>query len=138
MARLKYVLDTNILSERARPRPDPRVRSRLHAHMHEVCTAAPTLHELEYGLARMPDGVRKQRLARYLKGVLLLEILPYDRDAARWHAEERARLTRRGRTPPFVDGQIAAVAATNGLTLVTGNTDDFDGFTNLTVENWFA
>jgi tRNA(fMet)-specific endonuclease VapC len=138
MARLKYLLDANILSERARRRPDPGVQSRLSAHKHEVCTAAPILHELQYGVARMPDGVRKQRLARYLKGVLLLEILPYDRDAARWHAEERARLTGRGRTPPFVDGQIAAIAVTNGLTLVTRNTGDFDDFTNLSVENWFA
>ena len=47
-------------------------------------------------------------------------------------------MTRRGRVPPFVDGQIAAVAATNGLTLVTRNTDDFDDFTNLSVEDWFA
>ena len=138
MARLKYLLDTNILSERARRCPDLNVGSRLAAHAHEACTAAPVLHELEYGLVRMPDGLRKQELAGYLKWVLRLEILPYDREAARWHAEERARLTGRGRTPPFVDGQIAAIAATNGLTLVTRNTGDFDGFTDLTVENWFA
>ena len=138
MARLKYLLDTNILSERARRRPDLDVESRLDAHAHEACTAAPVLHELEYGLVRMPDGLRKQELAGYLKWVLRLEILPYDRDAARWHAEERARLAGRGRTPPFVDGQIAAIAATNGLTLVTRNTGDFDDFTDLSVANWFA
>ncbi len=138
MARLRYLLDTNVLSESSRPRPDPDVESRLDAHAHEACTAAPILHELQYGLARMPDGMRRQELARYLKWVLRLEILPYDRDAARWHAEERARLTGRGRTPPFVDGQIAAIAATNGLTLVTRNTGDFDDFTDLSVENWFA
>ena len=138
MARLRYLLDTNVLSEPSRRRPDPNVESRLDVHAHEACTSAPILHELQYGLARMPDGTRKQELARYLKRVLRLEILPYDRDAARWHAEERARLTGRGRTPPFVDGQIAAIAATNGLTLVTRNTGDFDGFTDLSVENWFA
>ena len=138
MARLKYLLDTNVLSERARRRPDPDVESRLDAHAHEACTAAPVLHELEYGLVRMPDGLRKQELAGYLKWVLRLEILPYDRDAARWHAEERARLIGRGRTPAFVDGQIAAIAAINGLTLVTRNTGDFGDFTNLSVENWFA
>ncbi len=138
MARLRYLLDTNVLSESSRRRPDPDVESRLDAHVHEACTAAPVLHELQSGLARMPDGMRKQELAGYLKWVLRLEILPYDRDAARWHAEERARLTDRGRTPPFVDGQIAAIAATNGLTLVTRNTGDFDDFTDLSVENWFA
>ena len=138
MARLRYLLDTNVLSEPSRRRPDPDVESRLDGHAHEACTAAPILHELQYGLARMPDGTRKRELARYLEWVLRLEILPYDRDAARWHAEERARLTGRGRTPPFVDGQIAAIAATNGLTLVTRNTGDFDDFTGLSVENWFA
>ena len=138
MARLRYLLDTNVLSESSRRRPDPDVESRLEAHAREACTAAPILHELQYGLARMPDGSRKQALARYLRRVLRLEILPYDREAARWHAEERARLTGRGRTPPFVDGQIAAITATNGLTLVTRNTGDFDCFTDLSVENWFA
>jgi tRNA(fMet)-specific endonuclease VapC len=38
---------------------------------------------------------------------------------------------------PF-DGQIAAIAATNDVTLVTRNAGDFDDFTNLRVENWFA
>ena len=30
MAGLRYLLDTNILSEPSRPRPDPGVQSRLH------------------------------------------------------------------------------------------------------------
>jgi hypothetical protein len=46
-------------------------------------------------------------------------ILPYDDRAAQWHAEERARLYQK--TPPFIDGQIAAVAVVNELTLITNN-----------------
>ena len=42
--------------------------------------------------------------------------------------KERARLTLIGRMPPFADGQIAAVAATNGLSLVTFNRDDYACF----------
>ena len=140
MAGLRYLLDTNVLSEPSRPSPDAGVRSRLHAHRHEVCAAAPILHEMQYGLARMPDGARKRQLVRYLEQVLRrpLLILPYDREAALWHAEERARLTARGRTPPYVDGQIAAIATTNDLTLVTRNTGDFADFANLRVANWFG
>jgi tRNA(fMet)-specific endonuclease VapC len=95
---------------------------------------------MQYGLARLPNGARKRRLTRYLDQVLRgpLQILPYDREAALWHAEERARLSLGGRTPPYVDGQIAAIAATNDVTLVTRNAGDFDDFTNLRVENWFA
>ena len=140
MAGLRYLLDTNVLSEPSRPRPDAGVQSRLRAHRNEVCTAAPILHEMQYGLARLPNGARKRRLTRYLDQVLRrpLQILPYDREAALWHAEERARLSLGGRTPPYVDGQIAAIAATNDVTLVTRNAGDFDDFTNLRVENWFA
>ena len=107
MAGLRFLLDSNILSEPSRPRPDAGVQSRLRSHRHEVCTAAPILHELHYGLARMPEGARKQQLTRYLDQVLrqLPAILPYDREAALWHAGERARLTSRGRTPPYADGQ---------------------------------
>jgi tRNA(fMet)-specific endonuclease VapC len=65
-------------------------------------------------------------------------LLPYDREAALWHAVERARLASQGRTPPFIDGQIAAVAVVNNLILVTRNTAGFADFAGLTVENWCA
>ena len=95
---------------------------------------------MRYGLARMPDGARKRRLLRYMDQVLrrLPMILPYDRDAALWHAGERARLESLGRTPPYVDGQIAAIAKVNDMVLVTRNTGDFAHFAGLEVENWFA
>jgi tRNA(fMet)-specific endonuclease VapC len=65
-------------------------------------------------------------------------ILPYDASAAAWHARERARLTRRGKRPAFVDGQIAAIAAVNDLVLVTRNLRDFSGFSGLEIESWFS
>ena len=139
MGRLSYLLDSNILSEPSRPHPNVHVQARLLAHRHAVCTAALVLHEMRYGLARMPDSRRKQALTHYLEHAVhqRLTILPYDREAAVWHAEERARLTAQGRVPPFVDGQIAAIAIVNSLTLVTRNTHDFADFAGLTVANWF-
>ena len=139
MGRLSYLLDSNILSEPSRPHPNEHVQARLLAHRHAVCTAAPVLHEMRYGVARMPEGRRKQALIHYLEYAVQqrLTIFPYDREAALWHAEERARLTTQGHTPPFIDGQIAAIAIVNSLILVTRNTDDFADFTGLTVENWF-
>lgn len=65
-----------------------------------------------------------------------MPILDYDRRAAEWHASERARLMAAGRTPPFIDGQIAAVARVNDLTLVTRNQRDFRWFEGLRMERW--
>jgi hypothetical protein len=62
MGRLSYLLDSNILSEPSRPSPNEHAQARLLAHRHAVCTAAPVLHEMRYGLARMPEGKRKQAL----------------------------------------------------------------------------
>lgn len=93
MAGLRYLLDTNVLSEPPRLRPNAGVQSRLQAHRDEVCTAAPVLHEMHYGVVRMPDGKRKQQLSRYVHEVLRspLAILPYDREAALRHTEDHSR-----------------------------------------------
>jgi tRNA(fMet)-specific endonuclease VapC len=65
-----------------------------------------------------------------------MPVLDYDRDAADWHAAERARLAARGETPPFADGQIAAIARTHDLVLVTFNDADFRRFRELRVVTW--
>ena len=46
-------------------------------------------------------------------------------------------LVKKGLTPAFADGQIAAIASTNNLILVTRNTSDFINFSDLLMENWF-
>lgn len=137
---MRFLLDTNILSEPARRRPDAGVMAGLERHEREACTAAPVLHEMLYGIERMGLGTRRDGLAAYVGSLLSvpLLVLPYDDAAARWHARERARLERSGQTPAFVDGQIAAIAAVRGLVLVTRNVRQFEAFTDLRIENWFG
>ena len=74
----------------------------------------------------------------FLKDVVLksIPILPYNADAAELHAAERARLSLKGETPSFVDGQIASIAISNDLILVTRNTSDFIKFKNIKLESW--
>jgi tRNA(fMet)-specific endonuclease VapC len=137
---LRYLLDTNVLSEPLRPDPDARVMARLRAHRGEVCTAAPVWNELLYGCYRLPPSRRRRTLEEYLHRTLgqALPVLPYDREAAEEHAAERARLALAGLTPPFVDGQIASIAIARGLTLATHNLDDFANFQGLVCEDWAA
>lgn len=65
-----------------------------------------------------------------------MAILTYDQADDEWHAAERARLTAIGKTPPFVDGQIMAIAQTNGLILVTLNLADYAAFVGVKMEDW--
>ena len=90
------------------------------------------------GYEQLPDSTKKKAIEAYLNDVVAgsLPVLPYDARAASWHASERARLTAIGKTPSFVDGQIAAIAAINDLTLVTANISDYAIFSDLRVENW--
>ena len=134
----RYLLDTNVLSERPRLQPNPAVVRRVVEHEDEMATAAPVWHEMLWGVRRMPASRRREALERYLFDVVAatLPILPYDGPAADWHARERARLLALGRTPSFVDGQIASIAATNNLVLVTANGDDFRDFEGMRIEDW--
>lgn len=134
----RYLLDTNVISEPLRPQPDQRTMARFRQHQSEIAIAAVVWHELWYGCSRLQTAARRTAIEQYLNEVVgvSLAILPYDEAAARWHAYERARLVAVGRTPPFADGQIAAIAATRQLTLVTFNTSDYSEFADLAVEDW--
>ena len=135
---MKYLLDTNILSEPVKTSPQNTVLKSIERHQHEIVTAAPVWHELYFGCHRLPASRKRQILENYLKDIIKpnMIILPYDERAAEWHAKERVRLSSGGHTPPFVDGQIASIAKVNGLILVTRNSADFKKFSRLKVENW--
>lgn len=136
--RPKYLLDTNVVSEPLRPEPAPGVLRRLRRHEGETAIASIVWHELLFGCERLPRSRRREAIECYLNEVVSasLPILVYDRAAAKWHARERARLVASGQTPPFVDGQIAAIAQVNDLILITANKSDFRRFKGLRVQSW--
>jgi tRNA(fMet)-specific endonuclease VapC len=134
----KYLLNTNVISEAIKSEPNALVMKQLQKQQDEIATAAVVWHELQYGCRRLPISRKRSLIESYLTEVVWpsLEILPYDKEAADWHAEQRVRLTGKGQSPPFVDGQIAAIATVNQLILVTRNTSDFECFSELEVQNW--
>jgi tRNA(fMet)-specific endonuclease VapC len=134
---LTYLLDTNILSEPLKPQPNPGIIHQLQTHAAACATASIVLHELFYGCYRLPAGRKREYIEDYLHDVVLdsLPILAYTPAAAQWHAQERARLEKCGLTPPFADGQIAAVAQAYGLILVTRNLADYAHF-KIKAEDW--
>ena len=132
---IKFLLDTNIISEPLRPVPSQTVMRQLKLHQMELAIPSIVWHELLVGCFRLPNSRKRLAIEKYLNEVVL-PILPYDAEAAKWHALERARLMSLGKTPAFADGQIAAIAHTKNLTLVTFNTVDFSLFKGLNLVDW--
>lgn len=136
---LRYLLDTNIISEAIRPQPNANVMQRLLNAQSTMAISAIVWHEVLLGCYRMPESQRRQVIEAYLQEEVKakLPILPYTQTAAEWFAIERARLIPLGLTPAYVDGQIAAISGVNQLVLVTRNVSDYQNFTGLEIENWF-
>lgn len=134
----RYLLDTNVISEPLRPTPHPAVLEKLRLNEERLVISAITWHELWFGCQRLPVSARRKAIESYLLQVVApaMPILPYDAEAAAWHAAERARLAAQGLTPPFADGQIAAIANRHELILVTFNTADYQGFQDVLLEDW--
>jgi tRNA(fMet)-specific endonuclease VapC len=140
MGGIRYLLDTNILSEPLAKSPHTGVMEGIRRHAEEIALSAISWQEMLFGMRRLAEGKRRRQIEAYLlhrvRGVL--PILPFDQAAAEWQAKVSAELASRGLTPAYADAQIAAIAATQGLILVTRNIPDFAGFPGLTLENWFT
>ncbi|MEZ4656974.1 MAG: type II toxin-antitoxin system VapC family toxin [Caldilineaceae bacterium] len=134
----RFLLDTNTISEPMRPQPDVQVMAKLEEHQTELAIASVVWHELLFGVLRLPISKKRSAIEAYLFQVVAATttIAPYDARAAECFARERARLAAAGQTPSYPDGQIAAIAAVNDLTLVTRNISDFNAFQNIDIVKW--
>lgn len=140
MAGVRYLLDTNILSEPLAARPHPQVLEKFQAHRRALVLSAVTWQEMLYGMFLLPPGARRAQIEDYLFRRIrpTLPILALDERAAHWQAEQRARLRQVGKSPSYPDSEIAAIAAVNDCVLVTRNLSDFRDFDGLRSENWLA
>ncbi len=137
-----YLLDTNIISELMKSNPNKNVVEK--AKKRELLCAIPstTWNELMFGVNIMAEGKRKTLLYEDLVDDIQsqYEIINYDNHAALIQAEIRARLKEKGISIDFPDSQIAAIAISNGMILVTRNTKHFEPIQEvsaLLLENWF-
>ncbi len=127
---LRYLLDTNIISEAIRPQPNANVMQQLLAARSTTAIGSIVWHEVLLGCHRMPESKRRRIIKVYLQEEVnaRLPILPYTQESAEWFAVQRARLIPLGLTPSYADGQIAAIAAINNLILVTRNVSDYQHY----------
>lgn len=125
------VIDTNLISEAMRqtPNPDVMLWYAMQAKAN-LFTTTVTVAEILAGIDYLPDGRRKSGMQRDAR--LMFEsdfsgrILPFDLGAAEHYADISARRRRQGRRIKPLDGQIAAIARTNAMSLATRDVDDFE------------
>jgi len=130
---MRYVLDTNIVSELTRPEPNARCVDWLREHATDCCLTTITLAEMCFGVERLPDSKRRRFLARkfeFIRRDFRDWILDFDQAAAsefgRYAAEyEAARGSEAIGEADLRDLQIAAIARSQGWTVATRNTRHF-------------
>ncbi len=77
-----------------------------------------------------------ENLAKLELLFLLVESFPFEAKAAAQFGDIRAYLAKQGAPIGPYDLQIAAVARTHNLTLVTHNTREFSRVPDLNIEDW--
>lgn len=125
---MKFLVDTNILSEPAKPQPNERVEKWIADHNANFYTSSLVIAELLNGLERLPESERKrnvgQRIERLI-GRLGGRVLSFNVRVAREWVRLQAELRAKRHVMPWEDSLIAATARHHGLTLATHNTADF-------------
>lgn len=123
---MRYLLDTNVVSELVRTRPDEQVVAWLRGlRTAQIYLSVLTVGEIRTGVQRLMsrDAARATALETWVHGLEETygdRILPVTLEIAqRWPAVHAARPL------PVVDSLLAATALAHGLTVATRNTRDF-------------
>jgi tRNA(fMet)-specific endonuclease VapC len=132
---LHYCLDTDMCIYLLNGHPRIKIRV-AEVGVTALAVAIPTVGELYFGAynsGRMEANVARVRAFLSPPGP---QVLCIDEPAAREFGRFKALLRRAGRPIGDIDLFIAGVAASQGLTVVTNNTDHFARIPDLSLENW--
>jgi tRNA(fMet)-specific endonuclease VapC len=130
---VRYLLDTNVLSDLVR-QPGGRVVERIkNVGEQNVCTSIIVAAELRYGAAKKASS----RLTAQLDAILqAIDVLALEPPADAVYGSVRASLEQFGQSIGANDMLIASHALALGYTLVTDNEREFRRIKDLHVENW--
>ena len=127
---MKYLLDTNVISELVAKQPLQQVIDCLdNTDDNLIYLSVITIGELKKGIERLPESMRKTALRDWLTDELLLRfqghILPLDTEVMLTWGVLTATLEQKERKLPVMDSLIAAIALRGQFVLVTRNEADF-------------
>lgn len=135
------VLDTNVVSELARPRPAPEVIEWVDAQdSATLVITAVTAAEIRAGVALLPTGRRRRQIAERMEALITETfagyVLAFDVESSEHYANVVATRIRAGRPISGLDAQIAAVCTQHGAALATRDVDDFEGLELTLINPW--
>ena len=122
------LLDTNVLSELTRQSPEPRVVAWLEQNDQLLALPSVALAELRYGIARLPPGRRRSSLLEFWNATrkrFVGRTFAFDERAAEAYGDIAAAAERNGFRVHVADGQIAAIARVNRMSVATRDVGDF-------------
>jgi tRNA(fMet)-specific endonuclease VapC len=127
---MRYLLDTNVISELVAKQPNPRIIDWIDAlDPNSVYLSVITIGELRKGIEKLPYSKRKDTLRDWLNDDLLVRfndrILELDIPTMLTWGELVGRLEQEGKLLPALDSLIAALALYHKCTLATRNEADF-------------
>ncbi len=138
---MRYLLDTNVISELIVRKPDKRIVQWLDSlDPNSVYLSVITIGEIRKGIEKLPDSVRKDHLRAWLADDLLVRfsgrILAVDIDTMLTWGELTGRLERQGKKMSAMDSLVAAIAVSCDLCLVTRNEHHFQDTGAMLLNPW--
>ncbi len=125
---MRYLLDTNVVSEVMKPNADSLVLNWLEQNQADSFISVFTIAEIERGIEQLPSGRKAEFLRRAFANFLPIfteRVIGFDLPVARRWAKLSVDLRRRGRQMPVLDSMIEATALQWSLTVITRNERDF-------------
>jgi len=124
------LLDTNIISEIMRVKPSPLVVEWLNNQdSHSLFVSTVTIGKIEYSLQILPDGKKqinlRRKFERFITQAFSYRVLDIDSASAKLYGTIMSDRRNSGLSTSVPDGQIAAIARSNKMRIVTRNTKDF-------------
>lgn len=131
---MKYMLDTNMCIY-AQKKNESVLAKIKENYQDGIAISVITLAELEYGV-KASAAPEKNAIA-LMKFLSIVDILSFDSGAAEEYGNICADLRRKGTPIGNMDMLISAHAKSEGLTVVTHNTREFERVADLKIEDWY-
>ncbi len=125
---MNYLLDTNVLSEPAKPSPNIKLIRWLSDHDAHVLVSVLTLGEIVKGIELLPAGKRRVKLEGWFEEIeewASGRLIHVDAEVMRTWGKYYARHLKRGLALDVMDSLLSATALAHGLTIASRNENDF-------------